>query len=80
MPKPLKLLHKESALSKTKIDRFSRLTSEELIESLRPGRSGSLKARPDGTVIDGHHRITVLESRGLEIDSLPREVITKEDS
>jgi hypothetical protein len=80
MPKPLKYLHEESALSKTKIDRFSRLTNDELTESLKPGRSGSLKTRPDGTVIDGHHRIAVLKERGLEVDSLPREVIIKEDS
>ncbi len=74
---PLKVLHADSALSQTKVDRFLRLTNEELIESLKPGRPGSLKTRPDGTVMDGHHRIKVLKDRGCRVDSLPREVIPK---
>lgn len=74
----LKSLHAESALSQTKIVTFSRLSSDELITSLKPGQPGSLKARPDGTVIDGHHRLRVLRERGIDIDALPREVIPKE--
>ncbi len=80
MRKPLKLLHKESALSQTKIDRFSLFTDDELIASLEPGQPGSLKTRPDGTVMDGHHRIKVLMDRGYEVDSLPREVIPQKES
>ena len=76
---PLKLLHADSDIIRTKIDRFSRLTNDELIQALKPGQSGSLKTRPDGTVIDGHHRIKVLRDRGYEVDSLPREVIPKEE-
>lgn len=77
---PLKPLHAESILSQAKIDRFSQLSDGELIESLKSGRPGSLKTRPDGTVIDGHHRIKVLRDRGIDVDSLPREVIPKEDT
>ncbi len=77
---PLKSLHAEGALSQTKIDRFSRLTDDELVESLKPGRQGSLKTRPDGTVIDGHHRIKILKDRGFAVDSLPREVIPKAEA
>ncbi len=76
---PLKSLHEDDALSQTKIDRFSGLTTEELVESLKQGRSGSLKTRPDGTVIDGHHRVSVLKDRGVDVDSLPREIIPKEE-
>jgi hypothetical protein len=76
---PLKWLHAESALSQTKIDKFSRLSDEELVESLRPGREGSLKTRPDGTVIDGHHRIKTLRDRGFDVDSLPREIIPRDE-
>jgi hypothetical protein len=46
--------------------------------SLAPGQKGSLKARVDGTVLDGHHRLTVLVERGENIDRLPREIIDKE--
>jgi hypothetical protein len=67
-------------MSQTKVDHFSRLTDEALIESLKPGKPGSLKTRPDGTIIDGHHRIIVLKDRGCDIDSLPREVISKEEA
>ncbi|MGH7449843.1 MAG: hypothetical protein ACRENG_00705 [bacterium] len=48
-----------------------------MIDSLKPGQPGSLKARPDGTMIDGHHRIKILQERGIDIDALPREVIPK---
>lgn len=50
----------------------------ELIQSLRPGVVGGLKARPDGTVLDRHHRIVVLRERGVDVDALPREVLPQE--
>ena len=49
------------------------------MESLKPGQPNSLKTRPDGTVIEGHHRVKVLRDRGVDVDSLPREVIEKEE-
>lgn len=77
---PLKSLHAESALSQTKLVVFSRVSSDELINSLKPGQPGSLKTRSDGTVIEGHHRLKILRDRGVDIDALPREVIPKEDT
>jgi hypothetical protein len=77
---PLRLLHADSILIQSKIDQFSRLTTEQLVYSLKPGEPGSLKTRPDGTVIDGHHRIKVLRDRGVDVDALPREIIPKEDA
>ena len=74
---PLKLLHAESTLIQAKIQLFAQLSDGELIASLRPGEPGSLKTRPDGTVIDGHHRIKVLQDRGIRVDDLPRDVIPK---
>lgn len=44
----------------------------ELIRSLCPGEPGALKVKPDGTIMDGHHRVYVLRERGLDIDALPR--------
>ena len=75
---PLKSLHSEGSLSQTKIGRFSRLSDEELIESLKPGQPSSLKTRSDGTIIEGHHRVKVLRDRGVDVDSLAREVIERE--
>jgi hypothetical protein len=44
---------------------------------LQPGKTGSLKTRPDGTIIDGHHRISVLSDRGSDVDLLPREIMVR---
>ena len=74
---PLQLLHLSSVLSQAKLNRYAKLTTEELMLSLEPGQIGALKVRPDGTVIDGHHRITILRERGVDVDQLPREVLTK---
>jgi hypothetical protein len=60
-----------------KLDFFRRLSTVELIKSLAPGQAGSLKAREDGTMLDGHHRVRILIERGEDIDRLPREIIEK---
>ena len=57
---------------------FSRLSYSELVESLRPGQPGALKTRPDGTMMDGHHRDNVLLGRGIPVDDSPRDVIPKD--
>ena len=74
----LKFLHSESTLNRGKLDLFRRFSSEELKSSLAPGQPGSLKVRLDGTVLDGHHRLTVLVERGEDIQDLPREIIERE--
>ncbi|MGD0698129.1 MAG: hypothetical protein ABSB82_25215 [Terriglobia bacterium] len=75
---PLKSLHSDDVLSKAKLKTLVQLTTEELRKTLLPGQPASLKARPDGTVLDGHHRIKILRDRGFDVDALPREVITKD--
>lgn len=77
---PLKFLHPESSLSQPKLVQFSRLTTEELVASLKPGQAGALKVRPDGTIIDGHHRIQVLRERGVDVDALPRETLFRDST
>lgn len=74
---PLKPLHPDSSLSQVKLETFSKLTNEELQDSLVPGQPGSLKARPDGTMIEGHHRVRILRDRGVDVDALPREIVHK---
>jgi hypothetical protein len=76
-PPKLQPLHGEDSLINLKLETFRTLATEVLIESLKPGKTGSLKARPDGTMVDGHHRIKVLRDRGIEVDSLPREIIPR---
>ena len=74
----LQFLHSENALNSVKLAQFRRLSTGVIKSSLQSGQTGSLKVRPDGTVLDGHHRLTILLERGEDIDSLPREIMEKE--
>jgi hypothetical protein len=74
----LRFLHLESSLNSVKLDQLRRLSSDALKSSLLPGQRDSLKTRPHGTILDGHHRITVLVERGEDVNELPREIIKKE--
>ena len=76
---PLKSLHDDSSLIQTKLNQYDKLSTDELIKSLLPGKEGSLRARTDGIMIDGHHRIKILRERGVDVDNLPREIIRKDD-
>ena len=75
----LKFLHSESTLNRVKLEVFRRLTSDVLKSSLGADQPGSLKVQPDGTVLDGHHRLTVLLERGEDINRLPREIMRSSD-
>jgi len=75
VPQPL---HPDSSLSPAKLNQISSVPTEILLHSLQPGKKDCLKTRPDGTILDGHHRIKVLRSRGVDVDALPREVIVRE--
>jgi hypothetical protein len=77
---PLKLLHSEKNIIQLKLDEFGNLPTDVLLDSLLPGKDGALKVRPDGTVLDGHHRLIILHNRGINIDELPREIIEKDSS
>ncbi len=73
-------LHPDASLSPAKLGEMERRTSEALQHSLLPGQKDSLKTRPDGTILDGHHRLYILRRQGVDVDALPREIIVKEDS
>jgi hypothetical protein len=73
----LKPLH--SSLNTVKLEFFEKLSTEQIKETLIPGQECCLKTRPDGTILDGHHRIDILRARGENVDLWPREVITKQE-
>jgi ParB-like chromosome segregation protein Spo0J len=75
---PMQPLHPDSSLSRAKLEQYGKRSTQELIDSLKPGQAGSLKVRPDGTIVDGHHRIKILRDRGVDVDGLPREVVPKD--
>jgi hypothetical protein len=74
---PLKPLHPDSSLNSAKLAKMESLTTEVIKHSLAPGLKDGLKTRPDGTILDGHHRIYVLRKRHVEVDDLPREIVLK---
>ena len=74
----LKPLHSVEALSPVKLAQINIISTEQLIDSLRPGQAHCLKTRPDGTILDGNHRIHILGTRSIDVDTLPREVIEKQ--
>ncbi len=75
---PLKPLHSAGTLNRAKLEVLGKLETEVLLKTLKPGEMNSLKVRPDGTMLDGHHRIEILRTRGINVDSLPREIISGE--
>ena len=74
---PLKPLH--AALIDSKLTQLEPLTTEDLLITLAPGHLHCLKTRPDGTILDGHHRIHILRKRGIIVDELLREIIAKDE-
>jgi len=70
---PLRFLHSPDRLIQSKLAHFRTVPTDQLVASLRPGQAGALKAKPDGTLMEGHHRIAVLRERGVNVDELPRE-------
>jgi hypothetical protein len=75
---PLKSLHPDSSINPVKLAKLEGLSTETLLASLLPEQEGCLKTRPEGTILDGHHRIHVLRQRGVDVDRLPRQVVVKD--
>jgi hypothetical protein len=75
---PLKPLHPDSSLHAVKLAKIDRLSTDEIRKSLSLDLKDCLKTRPDGTILDGHHRIYLLRQRGVDVDKLPREVVVKD--
>jgi hypothetical protein len=61
-----------------KLAKIDRLSTDEIRESLSLDLKDCLKTRPDGTILDGHHRIYLLRMRGVDVDKLPREIVVKD--
>ena len=54
---PLRPLHPDTSLNTVKLQQLDRLPTDELLRSLAPGQKNCLMARPDGTLLEGHHRV-----------------------
>jgi hypothetical protein len=77
---PLRRIHSdqtlESGSNRFALEYWRRQPTENIVQSLRPGNAETLKVKPDGRVMNGNIRIKVLEERGFDINSLPREVLS----
>jgi len=57
------------------LEYWRRQPTEDIVNSLQPGQPEALKVKSDGRIMNGNMRIKVLEERGFEVNSLPREVL-----
>ena len=64
-----------SGVSRFSLEYWRQRTTEEIVESLGPGKSEALKVKLDGRILNGNVRVKILEDRGFDINSLEREII-----
>ena len=79
-PTSLTRLHDDNALIPSKLKRFRKLDDAAIEESLQAPGDERLRIRSDGTVMQGNHRVKVLEERGYDLATLiPHAEIVDED-
>jgi hypothetical protein len=67
---PLKRLHPDSSLKSSSLDYWRGQSTDDIVGSLSKPGDEVLRIRPDGTVLQGNHRIKVLEERGFDTSAL----------
>jgi RHS repeat-associated protein len=71
---PLVPMHPETSFRKSTLSYWSCKSTSDITDSLRLGVPESLKVDPKtGLVWNGNTRISILEKRGFDVNSLPRE-------
>jgi len=72
----LKVLHSRTTIeSDPNYSSWSQESTENIVRSLYPGGEEPLLVNSDGLVLNGNTRITILQDRGYDVDSLPRELL-----
>jgi len=75
----LRRIHSDETLNsgsnKFNLESLRKQTTEKIVESLKPGQPEALKVKPDGSIFDGNTRIKILQERGFDVNSLPREIM-----
>jgi hypothetical protein len=76
---PLRRIHSDETLeagsNRLTLEYWRKQSTDDIVKSLQPWTPEALKVKPDGRIMNGNTRIKVLEERGIDINSLPREVI-----
>src|SRR5712691_10606848 len=65
----------EAGLSRLTLEYWRTRPTDEIVQSLQPGHPEGRKVKADGRIMNGNIRIKVLEERGFDMNSLPREVL-----
>ena len=76
---PLRRIHSDQTLEvgsgRFALEHWRKQPTEDIVKSLQPGGIEALKVKSDGRIMNGNVRIKVLEERGFDVNSLPREVL-----
>src|ERR671918_272327 len=76
---PLRRIHSDHTLeagsNRATLEYWRKQLTADIVNSLGPGQPEALKVKSDGRIINGNTRIKVLEERGFDVNSLPREVL-----
>ena len=76
---PLQRIHPDatyqSGSAKLALEHWRKQSTDDIIRSLAPGGREALRVKPDGRITNGNTRIKVLEERGFDVNSLPREIV-----
>jgi hypothetical protein len=76
---PLRRIHSDQTLetgsSRIALEYWRQQSTADIVQSLQRGNVEALQVKPDGRIMNGNTRIKVLEERGFDIQSLPREVL-----
>jgi hypothetical protein len=71
----LRFLHPESRLRDSpSYEYWSQQPTDDILKSLAPGDPDGLLVNESGGILDGNTRTLVLEDRGYDINTLPREI------
>lgn len=80
MTPPLRRIHSDQTLeagaSRLALEYWRQQSTADIVQSLQPGNIEALTIKSDGRIMNGNIRIEVLEERGFDVHSLPREVLS----
>jgi hypothetical protein len=75
-------MHSEEVIKSNNLSGYlywSKQSTQDIIESLKPGSNEPLSVTPDGQIYAGNTRVLILQKRGFDIHSLPYEIYRGED-
>jgi len=79
-PQPLQRIHPDATYerdlrARDSLEYWRGQPTDRIVDSLKPGGKDMLTTYPDGRIFDGNTRVKVLQERGYDVNSLPREML-----